>query len=482
MHQMKDQILEIIDQNPRTYHYLIKKDSKILNWVKSNSVAKTDHLPTQIYSAVYGETNICQYGNVKKFTRISTGFSACGPASKCKCTKESISQSVGKAKSQYSNTQRKSINNIRRKTMLDKYGVEYNSQRKDIKHIWSKPKIPSTIHVKLNSLDWLYEQYVIKNRSAVDIANELDVYYSTVIEYCKKHGFKIKQRSRYSRTEQEVSKFIESIGFKVETNVRDIIKPKEIDIYVEEKNLAIEINGLYWHSYDKKNNDREDRFRHLSKTKQAADLDVDLIHITDWEWQNKHDIVKSIIMSKLGINKKIYARQTVCKQVESKTARKFLQENHIQGTCSSAAYYGLYYDKVLYMIASVGKNRFKKSEIELHRLATLKGNTVVGGAGKLLKTIGKDFDIEKIISYCDRDKSNGKMYKSTGFDLVRETGPGYFWTDGSAVYSRYRCQKKNLSKWLTNFDPNLSEAENLFRAGYRRYWTCGNLVFEKHMR
>lgn len=68
---------------------------------------------------------------------------------------------------------------------------------------------------------------------------------------------------------------------------------------------------------------------------------------------------------------------------------------------------------------------------------------------------------------------------STGFNFVRETGPGYFWTDGNTVYSRYRCQKKNLSKWLSSFNSDLSEAENLFRAGYRRYWTCGNLVFEK---
>jgi len=134
------------------------------------------------------------------------------------------------------------------------------------------------------------------------------------------------------------------------------------------------------------------------------------------------------------------------------------------------------------MIASAGKNRFNKSQIELHRLATLINYTVVGGASKLLKQIEQHFNTDRIVSYCDRDKSNGKMYKSTGFNFVRETGPGYFWTDGNSVYSRYRCQKKNLANWLPSFDASLSEAENLFRAGYRRFWTCGNLVFEKQIR
>ena len=476
---MKNQILEIIENHPRSYIHQIKKDEKLLDWIKSNSTADTDHFPSRVYSAISGESDICKYGNKKKFTRISTGFSCCGPANKCKCTQESISDSVSKTKSQYTESKKERINQQRRKTMKSRYGVEYNSQRKDIKHIWSKPKIPQEIFDKLDDKDWLKAQYITNNRTAVDIANDLDVYYSTVIEYCKKHGFKIKQRSQYSQTEKQVADFIQDLGFATESNTRSILHPKEIDIYIPAKKLGIEINGLYWHSYDFKSNDREDRFKHLEKTKQAEKQGVELLHITDWEWANKSKIVKSIIKSKLGINKRIYARQTVCKKVESKTARNFLDQNHIQGKCPSTVYFGLYHNNNLVMIASAGKNRFNKSQIELHRLATLINYTVVGGASKLLKQIEQHFNTDRIVSYCDRDKSNGKMYKSTGFDFVRETGPGYFWTDGNSVYSRYRCQKKNLANWLPSFDASLSEAENLFRAGYRRYWTCGNLVFEK---
>lgn len=479
---MKDQILEIINKHPRTYTHQIKNNKILFDWVKSNSTADTDHFPSLVYSAISGESNICRYGARKKFTRISTGFSCCGPAKTCKCTQESISHSVSNTKSKYTQFEKESINEQRRITMKSRYGVEYNSQRRDIKHIWSKPKIPQEIYDKLDNKDWLETEYVTNNRTAVDIANELDVYYSTVIDYCKQHGFKIKQRSQYSQTEKEVADFIKDLGFDAELNTRSVLYPKEIDIYVPTKNLGIEINGLYWHSYDRKSNDREDRFRHLSKTKQAEKQGVELLHITDWEWTNKTDITKSILRSKLGVNKKIYARQTRCSKADSRSARKFLNENHIQGACPSAVYFGLYSNNTLVMIASAGKNRFNKSQIELHRIATVQNYTVVGGASKLLKQIEQYFDTDKIVSYCDRDKSNGKMYNSTGFDFVRETGPGYFWTDGNRVFSRYKCQKKNLASWLPGFDASLSEAENLFRAGYRRYWTCGNLVFEKQIR
>lgn len=95
------------------------------------------------------------------------------------------------------------------------------------------------------------------------------------------------------------------------------------------------------------------------------------------------------------------------------------------------------------MLLTAGENRFKKDCIELHRLSSLNGFTVVGGASKLLNNLKKQIN-RPIISYCDRDKSSGNVYKKLGFELINKTGPGYFWTDGNEVFSRYKCQKSNL--------------------------------------
>ena len=47
---------------------------------------------------------------------------------------------------------------------------------------------------------------------------------------------------------------------------------------------------------------------------------------------------------------------------------------------------------------------------------------------------------------------------------------------GAVTVSRYRSQKHQMGKWLSNFDPALSESENMFADGWRRYWDCGNWV------
>ncbi len=44
-------------------------------------------------------------------------------------------------------------------------------------------------------------------------------------------------------------------------------------------------------------------------------------------------------------------------------------------------------------------------------------------------------------------------------------------------FSRLQFQKHKLKNILENFDPNLTEWENMQLNGFDRIWDCGNLVF-----
>ena len=46
-------------------------------------------------------------------------------------------------------------------------------------------------------------------------------------------------------------------------------------------------------------------------------------------------------------------------------------------------------------------------------------------------------------------------------------------------YHRMGFQKHKLKNKLENFDPELSEWENMQVNGYDRIWDCGNMVFKK---
>lgn len=475
---MKEKLLEIIKTKPKQYPRIIKADAESMRWIDENSLIDQGSFVAHLRSAIFQESNVCEIGKIKKIKRFNRGFSGCGPARVCECTAKSISANVIKTKKATSPLEKIESNKKRKQTMLEKYGVGFNLQRPEVKEKLLRPKIDIPTHKLLVDRDWLEKEYVEKKRTLVDIAAELGVYYSTVGDYCSRHGFEIRQRSQYSLLEIELATFVQSMGLEVETNERKILSGKEIDVYVIGKKLGIEINGLYWHSYHPNQGRKENKNQHLDKSKLAEQADINLLQFTDYQWTNKKEIVKSIIRSKLELTEKIYARCCEFREINTVQARKFFNDNHIDGFSASKNYFGLINDSRLVQCISLGGKRFgDRKGTEIIRFATLLNHTVVGGLSKLLTHVRKMFSTP-IVTFCSRDISQARGYQKVGFQLVRETGPGYFWTDGNTVISRQRSQRRNLKKWLSSYDSGKSEAENLFIAGYRRYWTSGNYYLE----
>ena len=257
-----------------------------------------------------------------------------------------------------------------------------------------------------------------------------------------------------------------------ERNDRTVLKGKELDLYSEKHKLAIEVNGLYWHS---------DKFReknyHLNKTLECLNDNVNLLQFWDSEINEKPDIVKSMISSRLDLNQKIYARKCVIKEVSSKESKQFQNDNHIQGSTVSSINYGLYYKNELVALMTFAKSRFnKKYDWELVRYCNKLNLTIVGGASKLFNWFLKNND-GSIISYANRRYSNGNLYHLLNFKLIDSTKPNYMYFRNNVLLSRVKCQKHKLSKLLDNFDEKLSEKENMKNNGYDRIYDCGNHVF-----
>ena len=474
----KEKILTLIDTRPKTYVTDIKRAPELMLWVTENSIIESDSLVDHIRSAVYNETNVCVYGNIKKVKRISQGFAGCGPAAVCKCTKNKISSSVKIAKQSIASETQLASNQKRSNTMIEKYGVQYNSQRQEIKAILQKPKISEDSYSKLTNLVWLDTEYNTNQRTLVDIASELGVYYSTVGEYCKKFGFTIRQITNYSQQEIEIADYIRSLGVEVNTNNWDILKTTEIDIVVPDYKFGIEVNGLYWHSYSPSLSTYEYKERHIDKTINAKQHDIELIHITDYEWINKQSIVKNIILSKLQLNRKIYARKCTIQPVNKQTEKEFLNQYHLQGYVPSKHAFGLYNNDQLVMIVSVGDSRFSKNtEYEILRVCSAPEITVVGGLSRLINYVKKLIPNSSFVTYCDLSKSAGNSYIQVGMTYVGNSGPGYFWTDGNQMISRFKTFRKTLATWLPEYDSTKTVDENMFNAKYRKYWDCGNMIF-----
>ena len=280
-----------------------------------------------------------------------------------------------------------------------------------------------------------------------------------------------------SELEKEVVNFIKSLNIDVIENDRKLLNGQELDIYIPSHNLAIEINGLYWHCELYK-----DKNYHLNKTELCKEKGIQLIHIFEDEWLYKKDIVKSRLKNILGItSSKIYARKCNIRELNIKDCNTFLDNNHIQGTCKSKIKLGLYFNDELVSVMTFGNGRVimggKNNEWELLRFSNVLNVNVVGGASKLLKYFIKTYNPNEIISYADKRWSNGNMYERIGFEFVHDSKPNYWYINGNVREYRFKYRKSQLSK-LPKYDDNLSEHEIMLKHKIYRIYDCGNKKYK----
>ena len=313
---------------------------------------------------------------------------------------------------------------------------------------------------------------------------------SKIVIACPKHG-NFRQRvdnhlsgkgcpkcaATCSKQEQEVRDFIHSLGLRFKVNCRQTISPKEIDIVIESHKLAIEYNGLYWHSKKGKN-------YHANKTESCKLAGFRLIHIFEDEWLEKRQIVESRIRNILGLSKnKIGARQCTIKQIGAKECNAFLVDNHIQGSVGSKHRLGLFYKETLVSVMSFGNHRSvlgSKSKIgqyELLRFAVLKHSIVHGAASRMFAHFCQDKRPEQIISYADKRWSIGSLYETLGFTWQHDSKPNYFYVIGQQRKHRAQFMKHKLVK--SGADPNMTEKEIMLKKGIDRVYDSGHSVWVK---
>jgi hypothetical protein len=275
--------------------------------------------------------------------------------------------------------------------------------------------------------------------------------------------------------------FIEEYYYKkVIFNNKFVIQPHELDIYIPELKLAFEFNGLWWHNELYKENKY-----HLNKTKECEKQGIQLIHIYEDDWIYKQDVIKSMILNKLGKTPdKIYARKTKLKEIfDNKLIKEFLEKNHIQGFVGSKIKIGLFYNNELVSLMTFGNRRVamgKKStndgEYELSRFCNKLNTNVIGGASKLFKYFIDNYKPEEITTYADRSISQGKLYKTLGFKFQGKTQPNYYYIIDGIRKHRFNFRKDKLIK--EGYDSNKTEHEIMLERKIYRIYDSGNLSYK----
>lgn len=185
------------------------------------------------------------------------------------------------------------------------------------------------------------------------------------------------------------------------------------------------------------------------------------------DWFNKKEIILSIISSKIGKNKRVFARNCEIKKVNKQEAEIFLNQNHLLGFKSAYFKYALYNQQEIIAIATFSKGRkmnrleANKRSFELISFCCKKNVSVTGGLSKLIKAFVTHLQPGDIMTYIDKDWSDGSAYLNLGFKIHSETEPQSYVFD-KTNFEKYQLEKlpENIFIALQSNNNNLEIVKN----------------------
>lgn len=248
-----------------------------------------------------------------------------------------------------------------------------------------------------------------------------------------------------SKSQREIYNWLSSYIEGVRLSDWDTISPQELDVHAAKHGIAIEHDGLYWHSEN-----RDVKPMHAAfKRKLAAEKGIQLISVFSDEWENKKDLVKSIILRKVGIfQETIQASECCLRDLNNGEKKEFFEKSCLEGDAESVSSFGLVDSVGRVVIAISLREAFDSGREQFYdvaRFAVLPGVDVVGGFNSLftraLEVCVTD-DKRGLIERVDMRFDTVDTFEKFGFSLDYETGPLSWWTD---LKVRYKKSKLNFA-------------------------------------
>ena len=364
------------------------------------------------------------------------------------------------AKTGYRNpSQNPEVQKKKIKTFEEKYGAPNSSQQN------FSEKAKQTLFSKETLQNYLLTSGL---NNAAEMAKDLQIALVTFYRTIRKFQLTDLLPKSCSVGEEEVRSFVRSLGVNCLKTRAILENGKEIDIYCPDFKVGIEYNGVYYHS----DIFIKGRVYHYNKSKLCEKEGIRLIHVYEDEWEDpiKQEIIKSLIKIALGkVENKTYARECGVRKITNKEACPFNEANHIQGHRNAKVTYGLFFKDQLVQLMSFSWNSHYKAW-EIIRGCPGSNNIVVGGVSKLFKHFIKEYNPDKIFSYCDYNKFNGAGYEAIGMTYIGETKYNKWYVINNKRYERNPKKYKEYNE--------IKECI-LWGAGSKKYlWTNPNFSSE----
>lgn len=347
-------------------------------------------------------------------------------------------------------------------TCLKKYGVKSFLSTKSCSQQSKKQAYEKMMNNSFDIPAFSFDDY-LKTRGVVELlfkCKRCNQIFSAIHNSGIHHRCPICYHYVPSKTQFELTSFLKQFVQIIE-NTRKVIVPYELDVYIPEKKIAIEFDGLYWHCDEVLNN----KNYHLYKTKLCEKQGIQLIHIFENEWLKKKEIVKGYLKSLLGIYDKGIFNDFQIKTIDKQISEIFQNENSLS-TIDSDVNLGLISNDELNYLMSFSKEQNKSNIWKIDNSCSKLGYSVsYENTSKLLNYFEENYHPKTITWIIDRRWGNGNLQKELGFKLIKTTKPEqHFW-------------KGNVLNHNFKFETTINQDNNK----YHTIYDCGKLVYQKEI-
>lgn len=231
--------------------------------------------------------------------------------------------------------------------------------------------------------------------------------------------------------EKEVKQFISKYVGVEGRNKKILDNHYELDIVIPSKKLAVECNGLYWHSSAQ----NKDCSYHLSKTNECEDKGYNLIHIFEDEWLYRKSAVMNVIKSSLNLNT-IHVNHNDCKvsKLGLNRAERFVKKYALTLDYRNKTNYSITYKNRLIGVVTTSDNT-------ITAITIMKGITI-NGLEKLITDNFRNY-------YYKHDK---RFINVFNFQFIQTLLPRKYFVSGTERFIKAPNRKKSYSIFDCGYD------------------------------
>lgn len=341
----------------------------------------------------------------------------------------------------------------------------------------------------LNAIkNYIKEHQTLPSKS--NLAHVLDIAPITVSWYMNTYQLNhlVNPTSQSNRV-KSVIQLLDNLSIQYELNNRTLLQNRqEIDIWLFNYNLGIEVNPVSTHTIDDPKWGFTSKTYHQDKSIQARKIGIALLHLydDDFEDSRKWNVLKEQLSSLTKPKSKIGARSCTIKEIDKQTAQDFLNCYHFQGADqSSRVKLGMYHGDELIGVFTCGKSRYTTHDWELYRYCVNPHYIVHGVFARFMRYFTNHYATpgETLISYMDLNKrmTVSNIYEREHFEYNGMTEPNYIWVQRNTFecLRRYETTKKHLIE--QGYDSSKTEREIMRERGFYRVYDAGSLRYSKKL-